>query len=372
MGRPKASSLVGITFLLLVTILCFLSSHHQVSEPVHRRPSVAPGTASTNLLPKLRPHQPQPQPQPQPQSGTQTPSQYDSAPQQQLELAAAAAARQLASSSNLDPSQPSAGEQQQSRSEPIASRLVNLSCAKAGPHWRKELPKTTSTAVELLPVTDDQGLAPNPRYLQPFELRQVTLTAGTHVARAAATNLRYLLSLPVDGLLWAWRKNAGLSQPAGARPLRGWEAPGSELRGHILGHWLSASAFSVASVRDDPTRRELQGRIGYVLGVLRQCQAPSGWLAAFPESFLDRVEALTPVWAPYYTLHKLLQGLLDQSEVARSAAALPMARRLAQYIGERVARLVERRGMSYHWETLNKEVSPAKPTCPGPSSTPNP
>eukprot|EP00966_Prymnesium_polylepis_P025920 597284-Prymnesium_polylepis.1 len=44
----------------------------------------------------------------------------------------------------------------------------------------------------------------------------------------------------------------------------------------------------------------------YVVQGLAQCQRPSGWLAAFPESFLDRVEALQPVWACAAPPHSLL------------------------------------------------------------------
>lgn len=238
-----------------------------------------------------------------------------------------------------------------------------MSCGKAGPHWRADLPLTTSPAVELLPYSDGGGglvlPGPSQRRLQPFSLHDVALIEGTHVSRAAATNLRYLLSLPIDSLLYAWRQNARLPQPAGAKPLRGWESPGSELRGHILGHWLSATAFSCATA-DAPTRQELASRIGTVVEALRRCQQASGWLAAFPETFLDRVEAIEPVWAPYYTLHKLLQGLLEQAELPATHAchaphALPIARRLARYIGRRVAGVVEHRGLSHHWLSLNKE-----------------
>ena len=36
-----------------------------------------------------------------------------------------------------------------------------------------------------------------------------------------------------------------------------------------------------------------------------------GYLSAFPEELFDRVEARKSVWAPYYTLHKIMAGLLD-------------------------------------------------------------
>ena len=60
-----------------------------------------------------------------------------------------------------------------------------------------------SAAVELLPERAEGAEGrlvlpgPSPRLLQPFPLHAVSLIEGTHVARAAATNLRYLLSLRI-------------------------------------------------------------------------------------------------------------------------------------------------------------------------------
>ena len=116
------------------------------------------------------------------------------------------------------------------------SKLIELQCAKAGPHWNAQLPKHTTVAVELLPESDDDddgataafaSVMPSPRRLEPFALHDIELLGRTHVARATATNRRYLLSLSTDSLLFAWRKNAGLSQPSGAVPPRGCDPMGS-------------------------------------------------------------------------------------------------------------------------------------------------
>ena len=242
---------------------------------------------------------------------------------------------------------------------PPPRRTISLECAKAGPHWNKNLPTTSTSAVELLPFPFERdgtsSTTPPPRKrrrrLQPFAQAEVSLLNGSHLARAEATNLRYLHSLHTDDLLFAWRKNANLPQPPGARPLRGWESPGSELRGHVLGHWLSASALCYATTRDPALRARMEATVE----ALAACQQENGWLSAFPESFLDRVESLTPVWAPYYTLHKLLQGLLDQHTILGSDVALRCALRLALYIQKRVKAVVERQSLSHHWTTLNKE-----------------
>ena len=55
-----------------------------------------------------------------------------------------------------------------------------------------------------------------------------------------------------------------------------------------------------------------------------------GYLSAFPEELLDRFEAQKPVWAPYYTLHKIIQGLLDVHEHLGSESALKMAAKLSK------------------------------------------
>ena len=106
---------------------------------------------------------------------------------------------------------------------PASERVVSLSCANAGPHWNVDQPTTSLTAIELLPEADDGaggGLVPELRRLEPFSLHDLELLGRTHVARATATNRRYLLSLSTDSLLYAWRQNAGLAQPPGVKPLR--------------------------------------------------------------------------------------------------------------------------------------------------------
>ena len=238
-------------------------------------------------------------------------------------------------------------------------RTITMSCAKAGPHWNKNLPKFDTTAVELSPYPfSDAAESSTPpsrrRRLEAFPQSSITLHNGTHIASAAATNLKYLLSIQPDDLLYAWRRNAGLSQPANARPLRGWESPGSELRGHVLGHWLSAASLCYASTRNP----RIKARIDGVLAALSECEASlggTGWLAAFPESFLERVEQLIPVWAPYYTTHKLLQGLLDVHEIIGGSEPLRLALKLARYIQRRISSLLTKTSIEHHWTTLNKE-----------------
>jgi len=142
--------------------------------------------------------------------------------------------------------------------------------------------------------------------VQPFGLEQVRLLPGPF-RQAMELDRKYLLSLDPDRLLHNFRINAGLA--SSAKPLGGWEAPTCELRGHFVGHYLSACALMYAGTGDE----RLKERAEYVVTELAQCQKAlgRGYLSAFPEEFIDRVENLKPVWAPWYTLHKVLAGLSD-------------------------------------------------------------
>src|SRR3990167_8976284 len=83
-----------------------------------------------------------------------------------------------------------------------------------------------------------------PLKAEPFSLKQVRLLDGPF-KHAMELDRKYLLSLDVDRLLHDFRINAGLPSPA--KPLGGWEEPKSEVRGHSVGHYLSACALMYAS-----------------------------------------------------------------------------------------------------------------------------
>ena len=61
-------------------------------------------------------------------------------------------------------------------------------------------------------------------------------------------------------------------------------------------------------------------------------------MSAFPESFIDRVEQGKPVWAPWYTLHKIMAGLLDANQHCGNAQALEVLTNMANWVKFRVDR----------------------------------
>ena len=167
--------------------------------------------------------------------------------------------------------------------------------------------------------------APAPVALQ-FDLARVRLLSGPFL-EAVNVNRRFLMAQDPDRLLHTFRLTAGL--PSAAPPLCGWEAPENELRGHYTGHYLSAAALMSAQTGDV----ELKARGERIVSELARCQQPNGYLSAFPEEFFDRLRAGRPVWAPFYTLHKIMAGLLDMHTLAGNAQALDVLKGMARWTG---------------------------------------
>jgi uncharacterized protein len=175
--------------------------------------------------------------------------------------------------------------------------------------------------------------------VRPFPLTAVNLLAGPFKDNESR-NTAYLHFVDIDRLLHTFRLNVGL--PSTAQPCGGWEGPDVELRGHSTGHLLSGLALTYAATGDTALRDK--GR--ELVAALAACQAASpaagygkGYLSAFPESFFDRLEAGTGVWAPYYTLHKIMAGLVDQYRLTGNEQALDVVLRKGEWVDRRTARL---------------------------------
>ena len=175
-----------------------------------------------------------------------------------------------------------------------------------------------------------------PLKVHAFPLQDVRLMDGPF-KHAMELDEKYLLALDVDRLLHNFRVNAGL--PSNAEPLGGWEEPKGELRGHFVGHYMSACAMMYASTGD--ARFKQKGDA--VVAGLAECQAKlgNGYLSAYPESFIDRVEKRVQVWAPYYTLHKILASLLDMYVDGDNQQALDMAKKFGDWVIARNSRLTD-------------------------------
>jgi hypothetical protein len=155
--------------------------------------------------------------------------------------------------------------------------LVDIKCTNmAGPWFRKDQARYKS--YRAVPLEAPFRARPDPvqPHLDFFPLEALRLGPGTRYAAAAAANLQYLLDVPTDSLLWAWRDLAKRPQPAGAKPFRsGWEHPGSELRGHFLVRCAAAPAVDAAPVQlGSPLTRAAQALYLLFVRIGRACHRP--------------------------------------------------------------------------------------------------
>lgn len=144
-------------------------------------------------------------------------------------------------------------------------------------------------------------------------------------------NKKYLLELENDNLLISYMLEAGIYKtaetPKGIHG--GWESPLCELRGHFLGHWLSAAAMHYEATGNEVVK----AKADEIIEVLAKCQEENGgrWVASIPEKYLYRIGNKKPVWAPQYTIHKTFMGLLDMYELAGNEQALEIAIRFGEW-----------------------------------------
>ncbi len=145
-------------------------------------------------------------------------------------------------------------------------------------------------------------------------------------------NRKYLLSLKSENLLQNFYLEAGLWQPPGKPGDEihwGWESPTCQVRGHFLGHWLSAAARLSVSTGD----QELKGKADWIVAELDRCQRENGgeWVFSIPEKYLHWIARGKSAWAPHYTIHKTLMGLLEMVKWWGSAQALEILEKTAAW-----------------------------------------
>ncbi len=187
---------------------------------------------------------------------------------------------------------------------------------------------------------------------EPFPMSQVRLLPGSVYYDAQEWNRGYMARLGTDRLLYTFRVNAGL--PVGsAKPLGGWEQPengqrSSELRGHFIGHYLSASAQLAASGDKDARAKGDE-----MVAVIERCQEKLGgkYLSAFPATWLDRLEKGERIWAPFYTIHKIMAGMFDMYRLAGNKQELRGWEGMAAWVDQWTARKTE----AHMQEILNIE-----------------
>ncbi|NLR80672.1 glycoside hydrolase family 127 protein [Chitinophaga eiseniae] len=199
------------------------------------------------------------------------------------------------------------------------------------------VPGWKESKMKVLPAVDIKAY--------PFPISDVTLSDGPFKT-AMLADAHYLLKIDPDRLLSAFRSNAGL-EPKG-KQYGGWETGG--LAGHTMGHYLSACAMQYAATKDTA----YLNRVNYLVSELAICQdkRQNGYIGAFPNDnklwseiaagdIRSRGFDLNGGWSPWYTVHKIMAGLLDAWLYCDNATALKVNKRLADWTGHIIKNLSE-------------------------------
>ncbi|WP_343523975.1 beta-L-arabinofuranosidase domain-containing protein [Pedobacter sp.] len=171
--------------------------------------------------------------------------------------------------------------------------------------------------------------------VSPFSEREVSLGIS-EVKHREELDISFLNAQEPDRLLHNFRLTAGL--PSTAKPLAGWEASGIGLRGHFVGHYLSA----VSHLAEKYHQPGLTSKLKYMIDELYKCQKAfgNGYLSAFPDKDFNTLETkFTGVWAPYYTYQKMMQGMLDVYLHTQNKKAYEILLGMASYVDKRMAAL---------------------------------
>ena len=224
-----------------------------------------------------------------------------------------------------------------------------------------------NTTANGYPVTAEvqvvEGAWPVPNCIpvaEPLPLSQVSIDGNNRLTWNRDLDIDQLISLPVKQQLYNYRDTYGLPTE-GYPEADGWDSPTTKLKGHGSGHYMSAMAFAFASCQDEGKKDILRKNIKMMVDELRQCQeltfvwdeklgryweardfAPEeelrqmqgtwsdfdrykkdcrkygyGYLNAIPAQHCVLIEMYRAynneswVWAPYYSVHKQLAGLID-------------------------------------------------------------
>ena len=224
---------------------------------------------------------------------------------------------------------------------------------------------------------------------EPLPLDQVSLEGKNRLTWNRDLDIDQLISLPVKQQLYNYRDTYGLSTD-GYPESDGWDSPTTKLKGHGSGHYMSAMAMAFASCQDKSKKDILRKNIIEMVNGLRECQertfvwneqlgryweardfAPEeelremkgtwadfdrykhdcqkygyGYLNAIPAQHCVLIEKYAPynnesgVWAPYYSVHKQLAGLIDIAtfidDKAVAAKALLIAKDMGLWVWNRL------------------------------------
>lgn len=166
-----------------------------------------------------------------------------------------------------------------------------------------------------------------------------------YCVNAMEKDVDYLIAFDTDKLLAGFRETAGLDTK-GVERYEGWES--TLIGGHTLGHFLSAIAQAYDNPGVDKSNKDiLYKMITDLVDGLLECQANSkgkekflfGAVIVDPDNVekqFDNIEEnktniMTEAWVPWYTLHKILAGVIDAYKLTGYEPALTLAKGIGDW-----------------------------------------
>lgn len=166
-----------------------------------------------------------------------------------------------------------------------------------------------------------------------FDLKEIHLLPGRfhdNLSRDSA----WMANISIERLTHSFKNNAGVfaGREGGYESLKkygGWESLDCDLRGHTTGHLMSAYGLMFAATGDSLFKAKGDSIVNDLATV--QAALGNGYVSAFPEELINRNLRGQSVWAPWYTLHKIMSGLIDQYLLAGNEKALDVAVRMGDW-----------------------------------------
>lgn len=209
-------------------------------------------------------------------------------------------------------------------------------------------------------VVAESYQTPGKEVAHTFSLADVSIDGDNRLTHNRDEALREICSWDVTQQLYNYRDTYGLSTE-GYTKSDGWDSPDTKLKGHGSGHYMSAIAQAYAVATNPEQKAILRKNITRMVNELRECQektfvynkelkrnweardfAPEaelremkgtwaafdeykkhpelygyGYINAIPAQHCALIEMYRAynnsdwVWAPYYSVHKQLAGLID-------------------------------------------------------------
>lgn len=269
----------------------------------------------------------------------------------------------------------------------LASGHYTITGSVAGTDFK---PKAIVTVNE-----SNKSTAPSSK-LMAFDLEQVSLETDIygHKTKFIENRDKFITTLAKtdpNSFLYMFRHAFGQQQPEGAKPLGVWDSQDTKLRGHATGHYLTAIAQAYASTGyDKALQANFSEKMEYMVNTLYALAQLSGkakeaggthvsdptavpygpgksaydsdlseagirtdywnwgegFISAYPPDQFIMLEngakyggQKNQVWAPYYTLHKILAGLMDVYEVSGNKKALEVATGMSDWVYARLSQV---------------------------------